>query len=99
VTAQETADAPNVLCVFTIVVDGDGVPRVHGATVEGARPYREATELDVRRALLELVADFSARASAEYVTQALLESGVIAVPEPSVSERVSAALADAAESD
>ncbi len=96
---QETTDAPNALCAFTVVVDGDGVPRLYGQGIEGVRPYREPTALDIRRALLELVSDYNAQAAAQYVVDELKKSGVVPAEEPSVSERVSAALAASVESD
>lgn len=92
---EEITDAANALCVFTIVVDGNGVPAIFGGNnVEGVRPFRDPTQLDIRRALLELVSDYQARAAAEYVVGALQPA-----EEPSVSERVSAALAEHEQSD
>lgn len=98
-TVEETTDAPNALCAFTVVVDGDGVPRIFGQGIEGVRPFRDPTALDIRRALLELVSDYNAQAAAQYVADELKKAGVFPAEEPSVSERVSAALAASVESD
>jgi hypothetical protein len=78
----------NVLCHFTVVVGGDGTPQVYESVPEGTKPFRTATMLDIRRALLEIAADLQARSSAEYVAQ------ILSAPVESVPDRVSEALAD-----
>ena len=91
---QEVTNDANALCAFTVVVDGDGVPRIFGQGVEGVKPFREPTALDIRRAVLELASDYQARAAADYVVESLAATAA-----PDVSERVQAALDKATESD
>ena len=78
----------NALCAFTVVVDGSGTPRVLGpGPIDGLVTYRDATDLDIRRAVLELAADYQARTAAEWVV------GLLTAEPAPVSDRVSAALA------
>lgn len=97
--SQETTDAPNAVCAFTVVIDGDGIPRVFGAGVQGVIPLREPTALDIRRSVLELAADYQARAAAEYVIDSLQQSGFLPTAEIAVSERVQAALDKSSKTD
>lgn len=91
---SETDNASaNALCVFSVVVDGNGVPHVVGQGIEGVRPYREPTFLDIRRALMELAADYQARAIGDGVLARFIEEGIIRSVEPTVADRVSDALA------
>ena len=91
-----TPEGPNALCAFTVVVDGDGSPRIFRMGIEGVIAFREPTQDDVFRALLQLNSQYQAKLVADQVA----ESMIAALPGgPEMEERVSAALADTQASD
>lgn len=91
-TPESTTAQPNVVTAFTVVIDATGKPNVIAPQLpEDIVPAREATLMDIRRAVLELSADIAAQAAAQYV----LENSLGQQDGSDIGARVGAALAAA----
>lgn len=84
--SSDSNEKPNAICVFTIVIGADGVPGVYKYEGDTVRPLRDPSNLDIRRAVLELSADYAAVAAAEHLMAAIEKAS------DNVSDRLQSAL-------